>query len=80
MRGSKTIKPVTFEERIGVFRTVNHPEAMGEALMTYCNAGDADYQRAAASCIALMEGDGDPVQARADFVAALVSAGIFIRD
>ncbi len=80
MPRNMTIRPVTFEEGIGRFRTVNDARAMGEALLAHCDQGDPDYQMAALACLGLGNGTIDPEHARADFVAALAAAGVFIRD
>jgi len=80
MPSKTTIKPVTFEEGIGKFRTVNDARGMGEALLAHCDQGDPDYQMAALACLGLDNGTVGPDQARADFIAALTAAGVFIRD
>ncbi|MFC3568426.1 DUF982 domain-containing protein [Paracoccus simplex] len=80
MPSAKTIRPVTFEEGIGRFRTVNNARGMGEALLAHCDQGDPEYQIAALACLGLESGAADPEQARADFIAALTAAGVYVRD
>lgn len=77
---SPTIRPVTYAETSNRYRVVTDVDGMGRALMMHCDPGEPSYQRAAASCIALGEGQGDPEQARADFIAALRAAGVFVRE
>lgn len=80
MPSTKTIRPVTYEEDIGRFRTVTDARGMGAALLAHCDQGDPHYQMAALACVGLENGATDPERARADFVAALTAAGVFIRE
>ena len=48
--------------------------------MTHCHLGDPAYWQAAGSCIAFAEGTVTPEQVRADFIQALTSAGVFVRE
>lgn len=80
MRRRATIRPVSFEERIGTFRVVTDAKGMGAALLTHCEPSDPYFQKAAVACLALESGDTEPEQARADFLAALKAAGLFVRD
>lgn len=80
MPAPRTVKPVSFAETDSRYRTVNTAEAMGRALLTHCDQADGDFQRAAASCIGLQEGEIRPEQARADFIRALQTAGVHVKD
>lgn len=64
----------------GTFRVVNDAEGMGRAVLTYCKPDDPSFRRAAKSCLWLEHGDLEPEEVRADFVQALTSAGVFVRD
>ena len=75
-----TIRPVTYEEDVGKFRTVTDAGGIGTALLIYCDADDPAYQRAAEGCLALDKGTADPELVRSDFIAALEAAGVFVRD
>ena len=78
--GLRTIRPVAYQETDSRFRIVNDANGMGKALMEHCDFFDADYMRAAKSCIAFAEGTAEPEQVRADFIQALTSAGVFVRE
>ena len=78
--GLRTIRPVSYQETDRGLRTVSDANGMGRALMKHCDKDDPDYRRAAASCIAFAEGKATPDQARADFIQALTSAGVFVRE
>lgn len=80
MPSKQTIRPVSYEEKPGTFRVVNDAEGMGRALLTYCKPDDPSFRRAAKSCLWLEHGDLEPEEVRADFVQALTSAGVFVRD
>lgn len=80
MPSKRTIRPVHYEEKPGTFRVVTDAEGMGKALLTYCHPDDPAYQAAARSCLGLESGKRDPEMARAHFVQALISAGVFVRD
>lgn len=75
-----TIRPVSYEQKIGTFRVVTDARGIGAALLAHCDPADPTYQAAAASCLALDSSEADPEQARADFVAALTAAGVFVRE
>lgn len=75
-----TIRPVTYEEHAGKFRTVTDARGIGTALMMYCDPDDPAYQRAAEACLDLEGGSADAEQVRSDFIAALGAAGVFVRD
>ena len=75
-----TIRPVTYEEHAGKFRTVTDAGGIGTALMMYCDPDDPAYQRAAEACLELEGGSADAEQVRSDFIAALEAAGVFVRD
>ena len=53
---------------------------MGAALLAHCEPGDPHFQKAAVACLTLESGETAPEQARADFVAALKAAGVFVRE
>ena len=74
-----TIRPVTYEEHTGKFRTVTDARGIGTALMMYCDPDDPAYQRAAEACLDLEGGSADAEQVRSDFIAALEAAGVFVR-
>ena len=76
----RIIRPVSYQETNSRFRTVSDANGMGRALMKHCDKDDPDYRRAAASCIAFVEGKATPDQVRADFIQALTSAGVFVRE
>lgn len=80
MRHGTTIRPVSYEEKIGTFRIVTDARGIGAALLAHCDPNDPAYRAAAASCLALESGETGPDRARADFVAALKAAGLFVRD
>ncbi|WP_169053380.1 DUF982 domain-containing protein [Falsirhodobacter xinxiangensis] len=75
-----TIRPVTFQETVSQYRTVTDANGMGKALIEHCDQTDSDYLAAAKSCIAFAEGQGNAELVRADFVRAMTTAGVFIRD
>ena len=77
---SRTFRPVTFQETVSRYRTVNDADGMGKALIEHCDQADPDYLTAARSCIAFEEGTGSAELVRADFVRALTSAGMFVRE
>lgn len=77
--GLRTIRPVSYQETDSRFRTVNDANGMGRTLMEHCDPADPAYRQGAGSCIALAEGTVTPEQARADFIEALTSAGVFVR-
>ncbi|MCZ0963099.1 DUF982 domain-containing protein [Paracoccus benzoatiresistens] len=78
--GPRRIRPVAYQETNSRFRIVNDLTSMGKALMEYCDFFDTDYLRAAKSCIAFAEGKASPEQVRADFIRAMTSSGVFVRD
>ena len=78
--GLRTIRPVSYQETDSRFRTVSDANGMGRALMTHCDPADPAYRQAASSCIAFAEGTMTPEQVRADFIQALISAGVFVRE
>lgn len=80
MPSTKTIRPVTYEDDIGKFRTVTDARGMGAALLAHCDQSDPDYQMAVLACLGLDRCTVDPERARADFIAALTAAGVFIRE
>lgn len=80
MRRGATIRPVSYEEKVGIFRVVTDAKGMGAALLAHCEPSDPHFQKAAIACLTLESGETGPEQARADFVAALKAAGIFVRD
>lgn len=53
---------------------------MGKALIQHCDQTDPDYLNAAKSCLDFAEGRKNPELVRADFVAALEAAGVFVRE
>lgn len=75
-----TIRPVSYEQKIGTFRVVTDARGIGAALLAHCDPADPTYQAAAASCLALDSSEADPEQARADFVAAMKAAGVYVRE
>lgn len=77
---SRTFRPVTYQETISRHRTVNDADGMGKALIEHCDQADLNYLAAARSCIAFGEGGGSPELVRADFIRALTSAGVFVRN
>lgn len=80
MSSARTIKPVTYEEKVGAFRMMNDAEGMGIAPLTYCDADDPAYREAARSCLGLETGKLQPEKGWAAFVHAMQSAGVFVRD
>lgn len=78
--GLRIIPPVSYQETDSRFRTVSDANGMGRALMRHCNPTDPAYQKAVRSCIAFAEGDVTAEQVRADFIQALISAGVFVRE
>ncbi|WP_136685627.1 DUF982 domain-containing protein [Falsirhodobacter xinxiangensis] len=77
---STSIRPVTYQETISQYRTVADAHGMGKALIANCDQADPDYLAAARSCIAFAEGQGNAELVRADFIRAMTTAGIFMRD
>ena len=78
--GPRTIRPVTFQETNSRYRTVNDAYGMGKALIQHYDQTDPDYLNAAKSCLDFAEGRKNPELVRADFVAALEAAGVFVRE
>ena len=78
--GLRIIPPVSYQETDSRFRTVSDANGMGRALMTHCDPADPAYRQAASSCIAFAEGTMTPEQVRADFIQALISARVFVRE
>lgn len=77
---TKTIRPVIYQETASQYRTVTDADGMGKALIAHCDQADADYLAAARSCIAFAEGKGNAELVRADFVRAMTTAGVFVRE
>lgn len=75
----KSIRPVSFEECIGVFRVVTDAEAMGATLLKHGDKDSESFEDAARACMALLKGEGDPDTARDTFVRALLEAGVFVK-
>lgn len=75
----KTIKLVSFEESISNSPVMNTVEAMGRALIAECDPANPAYQKAAESLLAFQEDKIGPEQERADLIAIMTAAGIFIR-
>ena len=78
--GLRTIRPVAYQETDNRFRTVSDANGMGRALMEHCDPANPAYRQAADSCIAFAEGTVTSEQARAEFIQALTSAGVFVRE
>ena len=78
--GLRTIRPVSYQETDSWFATVNDANDMGMALMTHCDPADPACRQAAGSCLAFAEGTVTPEQVRAEFIQALTSAGVFVRE
>ena len=76
----RTIRPVAYQETDNRFRIVSNANGMGKALIEHCDFFDTNYLRAARSCIAFAEGNATPEKVRADFIQALMSAGVFVRE
>ncbi|MGA0615975.1 hypothetical protein [Paracoccus sp. KR1-242] len=74
-----TIRPVSYEERVGSFRIVNDADGMGKALIEYCDPGSVTFNLAAQALLDLSADRGDPEDARDAFIAALEDAGVFVR-
>lgn len=79
MRRSWTVRPVSYEEGIGVFRIVTDADGMGRALLTHCDPNSASFKAAAQALLTLSAGAGDPEQVRAAFIVALIAAGVYVR-
>ena len=78
--GLRIIRPVSYQETDSRFRTVSDANGMGRALMRHCDPADPAYRQAASSCVAFAEGNMTPEQVRAEFIQALTSAGVFVRE
>ena len=78
--GLRIIPPVSYQETESGLRTVSDANGMGRALMRHCDPADPAYRQAAGSCLAFAEGALTPEEVRADFIQALTSAGVFVRE
>ena len=77
--GLRIIPPVSYQETDSRFRTVNDANGMGRALTEHCDPANPAYRQGAGSCIAFAEGTVSPEQVRTEFIQALTSDGVFVR-
>ncbi len=78
MTETTVIRSFTYQETISRYRTVIDADGMGKALIAHCDQADPVYLAAARSCMAFAKGHA--VLVRADFVRAMTTAGVFVRE
>lgn len=82
MKPGRWDKPVTYEEDTrGGYRTITSTEEAARALLLKWPVDDGEaYYEAQRVCVAVLEGESSPEEARTAFLNAAAEAGVFVRD
>ncbi|MGJ7043535.1 hypothetical protein J2Y63_006819 [Shinella sp. BE166] len=82
MNKGEWAEPITFEtHKLGAYLTISSTAEAARVLLDYWPAkhGKA-LKRAKATCLAVLQGNGNPEIARKAFLTAAEEAGVLIRD